>query len=38
LDNFDIDAAKTDFGGKANTELLLSLGADKYPAAAYALE
>ena len=32
------NAAKTDFGGKANTELLLSLGKDKYPAAKWASE
>ena len=39
LDNFtSSDTAKTDFNGKANTELLLSLGADKYLAAAYASE
>ena len=32
------DDAKTDFNGKVNTELLLSLGADKYPAAKLAAE
>lgn len=38
-DNFANEStAKTDFGGKTNTELLLSLGADKYLAAAYASE
>jgi len=39
LDDFTSrDTADTDFNGKANTELLLSLGADKYPAARWASE
>lgn len=39
MNNFaDADTAETDFNGKANTELLLPLGADEYPAATYASE
>ena len=39
LSNFSTqDAAKTDMDGKENTQYLLSLGADKYPAAAYAAQ
>lgn len=39
INNFaNADTAKTDFNGKTNTELLLSLGANKYPSAAYASE
>lgn len=39
LNNFsNANDAKTDFDGKTNTQLLLSLGASKYPAAAWASE